>query len=54
MKIKLTDEQIDSIIIKELKTQYLYSGDPEIARACGVLLSFYNVDPSKLKIKRKG
>jgi len=51
MKLELTisDEQYDEIIIEELKTQFLNSGDETVELACAVLLKFYNFDMTLLR-----
>ena len=44
MKIEITDEQINLIIIEELKTQYEYCDEYAVKLACKILLNFYGVE----------
>ena len=46
--IKLSDEQIDKIIIEELKSAYRGSGDDAVQLACSVLAKFYGCPPNEL------
>ena len=44
MKIEITDEQINLIIIQKLKTQHEYCDEYAVKLACKILLNFYGVE----------
>jgi len=44
MKIEIADEQINLIIIEELKTQHEYCDEYAVKLACKILLNFYGVE----------
>ena len=46
--INLSDEQIDKIVIEELKAAYSGSGDDAVQLACSVLAKFYGCPPNYL------
>jgi hypothetical protein len=46
--INLSGEQIDKIVIEELKAVYTCCGDDAVQLACSVLAKFYGCPPNYL------
>jgi len=48
MKIEITDDQINLIMVEELYTQRDFCAEDSVKEACRILLEFYGQDPDSV------